>query len=62
METLDRKLLRDVGQSWHMLLAVSAIIAVGIGCFVGMLSAAGILNMPEAAITRPAGWLISGLI
>lgn len=40
METLDRKLLRDVGQSWHMLLAVSAIIAVGIGCFVGMLSAA----------------------
>jgi putative ABC transport system permease protein len=40
METLDRKLFRDICQSWHMLLAVSAIIAVGIGCFVGMLSAA----------------------
>lgn len=40
MGILDRKLLRDIWRSWHMLLAVSAIIAVGIGCFVGMLSAA----------------------
>ncbi len=40
MGALDRKLLRDIGQSWHMLLAISAIIAAGIGCFVGMMSAA----------------------
>jgi len=40
MTTLDRKLFRDIRYSWPMLLAVSAIIAVGIGCFVGMMSAA----------------------
>ncbi len=40
MTTLDRKLFKDILHSWHMLLAVSAIIAVGIGCFVGMMSAA----------------------
>jgi putative ABC transport system permease protein len=40
MTTLDRKLLRDIRYSWPMLLAVSTIIAVGIGCFVGMMSAA----------------------
>ncbi len=40
MTTLDRKLFRDIQHSWHMLLAVSSIIAVGIGCFVGMMSAA----------------------
>lgn len=40
MKSLNRKLLRDVRISWPMILAVSAIIAVGIGCFVGMLSAA----------------------
>ena len=39
MTTLDRKLIRDIRHSWHMLLAVSSIIAVGIGCFVGMMSA-----------------------
>ncbi len=42
--TLDRKLLRDIRQSWRMLLAVSSIIAVGIGCFVGMMSASGNLK------------------
>lgn len=40
MNSLDRKLLRDVRHSYLMLLAVSAIMAVGIGCLVGMLSAA----------------------
>ena len=39
MSVLDRKLRRDILQSWGMLLAVSAIIAVGIGCFIGMLAA-----------------------
>ena len=39
MGMLDRKLRRDIFQSWGMLLAVSAIIAVGIGCFIGMLAA-----------------------
>ena len=40
MSVLGRKLLRDIRQNWSMILAVSAIIAVGIGCFVGMMSAA----------------------
>lgn len=40
MTIFDRKLFRDIQQSYHMLLAISAIIAVGIGCFIGMLSAA----------------------
>ena len=40
MKSLNRKLIRDIRLSWPMILAVSAIIAVGIGCFVGMLSAA----------------------
>ncbi|MFH1985237.1 MAG: FtsX-like permease family protein [Pseudomonadota bacterium] len=39
MGILDRKLRRDLVKSWGMLLAVAAIIAVGIGCFIGMLSA-----------------------
>ncbi len=38
MKVLDRKLLRDLTQSKGMLLAVAAIIAVGTGCLVGMLS------------------------
>ena len=40
MSVLGRKLLRDIRQNWSMILAVSAIIAVGIGCFIGMMSAA----------------------
>ncbi len=40
MNILDRKLKQDLLNSWHMLLAVSSIIAVGIGCFIGMMSAA----------------------
>lgn len=39
MGILDRKLRRDLIKSWAMLIAVSAIIAVGIGCFIGMLAA-----------------------
>ena len=39
MTALNHKLIRDIRYSWHMLLAVSSIIAVGIGCFVGMMSA-----------------------
>ena len=38
MNVLDRKLLRDLSRSKGMLLAVAAIIAVGTGCLVGMLS------------------------
>ena len=38
MNVLDRKLLRDLIQSKWVLLAVAAIIAVGTGCLVGMLS------------------------
>ena len=38
MKVLDRKLLRDLSRSKGMLLAVAAIIAVGTGCLVGMLS------------------------
>ena len=45
MGVLDRKLRRDLTQRWGMLLAVSAIIAVGIGCFMGMLSAYRNLNI-----------------
>ncbi len=40
MTALNRKLIKDILHNWHMLLAVSSIIAVGIGCFVGMMSAA----------------------
>lgn len=46
MTALDRKLIRDIQHSWHMLLAVSSIIAVGIGCFVGMMSA--VTNLEHA--------------
>ena len=35
---LNRKLRRDLQYSWRMLLAVTAIIAVGIACFIGMMS------------------------
>ncbi len=38
MKVLDRKLLRDLESSKGMLFAVTAIIAVGIGCLVGMLA------------------------
>jgi len=38
VNVLDRKLLRDLSRSKGMLLAVAAIIAVGTGCLVGMLS------------------------
>lgn len=40
MNTLQLKLYRDLTQNWPMLFAVSAIIAVGIGCFIGMMSTA----------------------
>jgi len=40
MTTLNRKLLRDLRKNWPLLFAVCAIIAVGIGCFVGMMSTA----------------------
>lgn len=40
VKALDRKLSRDLGQTWKMLLAVASIIALGIGCHVGMLSSA----------------------
>jgi putative ABC transport system permease protein len=40
MKALDKKLSRDIWQNKYLILAVSAIIAVGIGCFVGMMSAA----------------------
>ncbi|WP_028585345.1 ABC transporter permease [Desulfogranum mediterraneum] len=40
MNALNRKLVRDIRHNLVLLLAVSAIIAVGIGCFVGMLSTA----------------------
>ncbi len=36
---LDRKLTRDAKQSWILIAAVSAIIAVGIGSFISMMSA-----------------------
>ena len=39
MSVLDKKLRRDARKSWVMLVAVSAIIAVGIGCFIAMMSA-----------------------
>lgn len=47
MGVLDKKLRRDIFQSWGMLLAVSAIIAVGIGCFIGMLSASRNLQLAK---------------
>ena len=40
MNSLDRKLRRDLARSWKMLLAVASIIAIGIGCNIGMLSSA----------------------
>ena len=46
MKSLDRKLLRDLVTTWGMLLAVASIIAIGIGSFIGMLSAAR--NLLEA--------------
>lgn len=39
MTILDRKLIRDLRQSWQMLLAVSCIIGVGISCYISMMSA-----------------------
>lgn len=47
MSVLDRKLRRDIGRSKGTLLAVSAIIAVGIGCFIGMLSASRNLHIAK---------------
>ena len=49
MDTLDRKLLRDFKQNWPLLCAVSAIIAVGISCFVGMLSTAQNLELARSS-------------
>ncbi len=49
MTTLNRKLLRDILHSWQLLLAVSGIIAVGIGCFIGMLSAAQNLEFARSS-------------
>ncbi len=46
MNCLDRKLRRDLMQTWKMLLAVASIIAIGIGCYIGMRSAA--LNLTTA--------------
>ena len=44
MTALNRKLCRDIWHNRYLILAVSAIIAVGIGCFVGMMSAANNLE------------------
>ncbi|MFC1765295.1 ABC transporter permease [Planctomycetota bacterium] len=38
MRMLNRKLRRDLRLTWKMLLAITSIIAVGIGCFIGMMS------------------------
>ncbi len=38
MRMLDRKLRRDLRLTWKMLVAITSIIAVGIGCFIGMMS------------------------
>ncbi len=48
MKTLNRKLRRDLQQSWKMLLAVTAVIAVGIGSFIGMLATAGNLQVARS--------------
>lgn len=49
MRGLDRKLLRDIAANWQMILAISSIIAVGIGCFTGMLSAARNLELARSS-------------
>ncbi len=49
MNVLTSKLLRDLRFNWQMIFAVSAIIAVGISCFVGMLSA--VRNLEDARST-----------
>ncbi len=49
MSVLNQKLKQDIRQKWSMLLAVSAIIAVGIGCFIAMMSAAW--NLEQAKNT-----------
>jgi len=48
MRMLQRKLRRDLRQSWGMLLAVTAILAVGIGCFIAMLSASRNLRAAQS--------------
>ncbi len=42
---LDRKLLRDLRENWRMLGAICAIIGIGIGCFIGMMSASNNLTL-----------------
>lgn len=42
---LDRKLFRDLRENWRMLGAVCAIIGIGIGCFIGMMSASNNLTL-----------------
>lgn len=49
MVILNKKLLRDLKQNWPLLFAVSAIIAVGTGCFIGMMSAAQNLEYAKSS-------------
>lgn len=49
MAILNKKLLRDLKQNWPLLFAVSAIIAVGTGCFIGMMSAAQNLEYAKSS-------------
>ncbi len=47
MNTLDRKLVRELRASWGMLLAIGSIIAVGVACFVAMGSSYGNLRVAK---------------
>lgn len=47
--TLDRKLFRDLRQQWGQLLAISAVVACGIACFVLMRSAYHSLSLTQTA-------------
>ena len=49
MNALDRKLVRDLRHTWKMLLAVTSIIALGIACYIGMLSSAR--NLTSAQVS-----------
>ena len=61
MNALNKKLSRDIWKNKYLILAVSAIIAVGIGCFVGMMSAARNLEFARSnyySISRLADFWI----
>lgn len=49
MRVLNRKLLRELVASWGVLATVVAIIAIGVGCFVGMATASRLLALSQAA-------------